>query len=60
MSILVVDDEESFGRLLERALRQLGHVPTVAVHPIDALEMFRASTIGLPPGSRRSSVPASE
>ena len=44
MSILVVDDEESFGRLLERALRQLGHVPTVAVHPIDALEMFRAGS----------------
>lgn len=41
MRILVVDDEESFGRLLERALLLLGHVPTVAVHPVDALEIFR-------------------
>jgi CheY-like chemotaxis protein len=41
MQILVVDDEEAFGRLLERALTRLGHVPTVAVHPVDALEIFR-------------------
>lgn len=41
MQILVVDDEEAFGRLLERALTRLGHRPTVAVHPVDALELFR-------------------
>lgn len=40
MSILVVDDEEAFGRLLARALRVLGHEVTVAVHPVDALELF--------------------
>ena len=40
MTILVVDDEAAFGRLLARALRVLGHEVTVAVHPVDALELF--------------------
>jgi len=44
MHILVVDDDESCAKLLERTLRRLGHDPVVALHPGDALEMFRAQT----------------
>lgn len=42
MKILVVDDEPSFGSLLSRALKRLGHAPKVACHPDDALSLFRA------------------
>jgi CheY-like chemotaxis protein len=42
MHILVVDDDEACARLLERALRRLGHDPVVALHPRDALELFHA------------------
>jgi two-component system capsular synthesis sensor histidine kinase RcsC len=41
MQILVVDDEEAYCRLLGHALRRLGHEPTLAFHPHDALEEFR-------------------
>jgi CheY-like chemotaxis protein len=41
LKILVVDDETSFGSLLGRALKRLGHTPEIAAHPVDALEMFR-------------------
>jgi CheY-like chemotaxis protein len=44
MHILVVDDDESCARLLERALRRLGHDPVVALHPADALDLFRAQS----------------
>jgi len=42
MKILVVDDEQSFGALLGRVLRKLGHKTEVTCHPDDALERFRA------------------
>ncbi|HUH05614.1 MAG TPA: response regulator [Kofleriaceae bacterium] len=42
MRILVVDDEPSFGSLLSRALKRLGHAPKVACHPDDALSLFRS------------------
>lgn len=42
MKILVVDDEQSFGALLGRVLRKLGHKTEVTCHPEDALERFRA------------------
>ncbi len=42
MKILVVDDEQSFGALLGRVLRKLGHKTEVTCHPADALERFRA------------------
>ncbi len=45
MNILVVDDEQSYGSLLGRALRRLGHKPIVASHPVDALEVFRDKQI---------------
>lgn len=45
MRILVVDDEQSFGALLSRTLRRLGHKPLVAVHPTDALEMLETETV---------------
>ncbi len=41
MKILVVDDEYSFGSLLSRALKRLGHQSSVVAHPADALETFR-------------------
>jgi CheY-like chemotaxis protein len=44
MNILVVDDEVAFAQLLGRSLRRLGHDATVAGHPEDALEIFRANT----------------
>lgn len=40
LQILVVDDEVGFARMLGRALRRLGHVPTLATHPRDALSLF--------------------
>jgi CheY-like chemotaxis protein len=45
MRILVVDDEQSFGALLSRTLKRLGHKPLVAVHPSDALEMLETETV---------------
>jgi two-component system, cell cycle response regulator CpdR len=45
MRILVVDDEQSFGNLLSRTLKRLGHKPLVAVHPSDALEMLESETV---------------
>lgn len=45
MRILVVDDEQSFGALLSRTLKRLGHKPLVAVHPSDALEMLESETV---------------
>jgi CheY-like chemotaxis protein len=44
MKILVVDDEHSFGSLLGRALKKLGHKPALAAHPEDALELFGRQT----------------
>jgi CheY-like chemotaxis protein len=44
MHILVVDDDEQCARLLERALRRLGHDPVVALHPTDALDLFHAQS----------------
>ncbi len=41
MKILVVDDEQSFGALLGRVLKRLGHKTVVTCHPDDALERFR-------------------
>lgn len=41
MRILVVDDEEAYCKLLGITLRRLGHVPTLAFHPADALEAVR-------------------
>lgn len=43
MKILVVDDELSFGSLLSRALKRLGHSAQVACHPEDALALCRAT-----------------
>jgi len=43
MRILVVDDEEAYCKLLGLTLRRLGHVPTLAFHPQDALEAFHES-----------------
>lgn len=40
MKFLVVDDEQSFGSLLGRALKKLGHKAEVVSHPEDALAMF--------------------
>ncbi len=40
--ILVVDDEESVSRTLERMLRRLGHTATVFTSPSAALEWVRA------------------
>ncbi len=40
MKILVVDDDASFGTLLRRALRRLGHATEVALHAEDALAMM--------------------
>lgn len=40
LHILVVDDEVGFARMLGRALRRLGHIPTLASHPTDALSLF--------------------
>lgn len=40
LKILVVDDETSFGSLLGRALKRLGHTPHILAHPVDALEVF--------------------
>lgn len=42
LHILVVDDDPSCARLLERALRRLGHDAEIALHPDDALEMLRS------------------
>ncbi len=41
LRILVVDDEVGFARSLGRSLRRLGHEPTLALHPDDALALFR-------------------
>ena len=41
LRILVVDDEVGFARSLGRSLRRLGHQPTLALHPDDALALFR-------------------
>lgn len=40
MKILVVDDEIAAGASLGNALRQLGHVPVLACHPRDALDLL--------------------
>lgn len=40
MKILVVDDEVAAGASLGNALRQLGHVPVLACHPHDALDLL--------------------
>jgi CheY-like chemotaxis protein len=40
MKILIVDDEQSMGVLLGIKLRRLGHVPLLALHPRDALDML--------------------
>ena len=41
LRILVVDDEVGFARSMARSLRRLGHEPTLALHPVDALALFR-------------------
>jgi CheY-like chemotaxis protein len=40
VKILVVDDEVAAAASLGNALRWLGHVPVVAVHPHDALDLL--------------------
>jgi len=40
VKILVVDDEVAAGASLGNALRQLGHVPVLACHPHDALDLL--------------------
>lgn len=40
MKILIVDDEHSFGSLLGRTLKRLGHKPVIAAHPHDALAIL--------------------
>jgi CheY-like chemotaxis protein len=40
LKILVVDDEVAAGASLGNALRQLGHVPVLACHPRDALDLL--------------------
>ncbi len=40
MKILVVDDEVVAGASLGNALRHLGHVPVLACHPHDALDLL--------------------
>jgi CheY-like chemotaxis protein len=40
VKILVVDDEVAAGASLGNALRQLGHVPVLACHPRDALDLL--------------------
>jgi hypothetical protein len=42
MRILIVDDERSFGSLLGKALKRLGHRAVVKTRPADALEVVRA------------------
>ncbi len=44
LRILVVDDEVGFARSMGRSLRRLGHQPTLALHPDDALALFREQT----------------
>ena len=45
MRILVVDDEPSFGSLLGRTLKRLGHRPVITVHPHDALEVLAHQSV---------------
>ncbi|RMH44163.1 MAG: response regulator [Deltaproteobacteria bacterium] len=40
VKILVVDDDVGCGATLGNALQQLGHIPVIACHPEDALELL--------------------
>ena len=40
LRILVVDDEVSYCKMLGLTLQRLGHFPTLAFDPLDALEAF--------------------
>ena len=45
MRILIVDDDHTYGSLLGRAIKRLGHTPLVVTHPDDALEAFHECEI---------------
>jgi CheY-like chemotaxis protein len=45
MKILIVDDEHSFGSLLGRTLKRLGHKPVITAHPHDALAVLDEQSV---------------